>query len=319
LIFSNNSVGGYILVDKQQNEIVKKSNALIRSHWVIESVLEPRIVAVLASKVNVKDEDFKIYEIPAVEILGSKYGGHDMKELASVVDNIMGRVLTIYDSNGKGWTKYNVFSRCRFRHKDAILELRFDADLKPHYLQLKERFTQYSLAEFMSLSSVYSQRLYEILKSWSDKLEVTLETSELYDILEVPKSFRRDFGGFRRKVLEQAYKDIADREGSSLWFDWEPIKQGRGGKVVAIRFVFSKDKAKELAKNQTPPDEMYIHQQMQRQSNGCFERLTKQGKKCTPKLRTAKCRFCTTRGRMYAKGLVDESQGRFPLGREKDG
>jgi plasmid replication initiation protein len=297
---------------KQQNEIIKKSNALIRSYWHVESILEPRIIAVLASKVRMEDEDFKIYEIPVVEILGAKYGGHDLKELASVVDNVMGRVLTIFDGDDKGWVKYNVFSRCRFRPKDAILELRFDADLKPHYLQLKERFTQYSLVEFMSLPSIYSQRLYEILKSWNNRPEIEIEIDELCNMLDVPKSLRANFKDFRRRVLEQAHKDIVERENSSLWFDWEAIKKGRSGKVVAIRFVFSQDKAQGLAKNQPPLDEMYIHQQLQRQSNGCFERLAKEGKKCTPKLRTEKCKFCTTRGRMYAKQIVDEFQKCLP-------
>jgi plasmid replication initiation protein len=298
---------------KAKNSVVKKSNALIRSHWNIESVLEPRIVAVLASKVNVNDEDFKIYEIPVVEILGSGYGGHDLRELAAIVDRIMGRVLTIYEGDGKGWIKYNVFSRCRFRPKDAILELRFDADLKPHYLHLKERFTQYSLAEFMSLPSIYSQRLYEILKSWNDKPEIYIAIDELCDMLDVPQSFRNDSGALRRKVLEQAHKDIVKREKSSLWFDWETLKQGRGGKVVAVHFVFTEEKARDLVKNQLPTDEMGIHKLLQQQSNQCFESLMKRKKVCTPKKKAKKCQFCTTRGRMYAQQIVDSLQGHLSI------
>jgi plasmid replication initiation protein len=274
--------------------------------------LEPRIVAVLASKVNLNDEDFKIYEIPVAEILGSGYGGHELKDLALIMDRIMGRVLTIYDNDEKGWVKYNVFSRCRFRPKDAILELRFDADLKPHYLHLKERFTQYSLTEFMNLPSIYSQRLYEILKSWNDKPEINIAIEELCDMLDVPKSFRDDFGALRRKVLERAYKDIAEREGSTLWFDWEAIKRGRGGKVVAIHFVFTQDKARDLVKNQSQPDEFAIHTQLQQQSNRCFENLMKRKKVCTPK-KSSKCKFCTTRGRMFAKQIIDSLQGRLSL------
>jgi plasmid replication initiation protein len=298
-LFKNTQEGA--MTKRQNNELVKKSNALIRSHWTIESVLEPRIVAVLASKVHKYDEDFKIYEIPVSEILGSNYGGHDLRELVFVVDNIMGRVLTIYDSDGKGWAKYNVFSRCRFRPKDAVLELRFDADLKPHYLQLKERFTQYSLAEFMSLPSVYSQRLYEILKSWNDKPGVEIEFCDLCNMLDVPASLRTNFAYFRRRVLEQAHRDIVEREYSTLWFDWEPIKSGKNSKVVAVRFVFNETKAQELAKNQPQPDELFVHQQLQRQSNTCYERMAKRGQSCTPKLKIKKCQFCTTRGRMFYK------------------
>jgi plasmid replication initiation protein len=301
-----------LVARKARNEIVKKSNALIRAQWTIQSVLEPRIVAVLASKVHIDDEDFKVYEVPVSEILGKNYGGHDMQELASVVDNIMGRVITVYDGDGRGWTKYNVFSRCRFRPKDAVLELRFDSDLKPHYLQLKERFTQYSLAEFMSLPSIYSQRLYEFLKSWCDKSEIVAELDDLHDMLDTPNSMKTDFKEFRLRVLEKAHKDIVEREGSSLWFDWEPIKKGRGGKVVAVRFVFNETRAQELTKNQPQPDELFVHQQLQRQSNACYERLAKRGQSCTPRLKTKKCQFCTARGRMFHKQrqklLIEENK-----------
>jgi hypothetical protein len=285
---------------KPRNEIVKKSNALIRAQWTIESVLEPRIVAVLASKVHMNDADFKVYEVPISEVLGPKYGGHDVRELGTVVKRIMGRVLTIRESDTR-IHRYNVFSRCTIDTQKGILELRFDADLKPHYLQLKEKFTQYSLAEFMSLPSTYSQRLYEFLKSWCDKPEVVAEIDDLYAMLDVPDSFRKNFKDFRRRVLDQAHKDIAERDGSSLWFDWEPIKRGRGGKVAAVRFVFCETKAQELAKNQPPPDELFVHQQLQRQSNTCFERLKKRGQSCTPNFKSDKCRFCTTRGRMCLK------------------
>jgi plasmid replication initiation protein len=295
-----------------KNEIVKKSNALIRGHWPIESVWEPRIVALLASRVTLQDEDFKVYQIPILELIGEEYGGRDYTEIATAVKNMMGRVIEIQD----GLTKkifYNVFSKCTIDTQKGICELCFHPDLKPHYLQLKERFTQYSLAEFMSLPSIYSQRLYEILQSWHNMTEVEIEIDNLHAMLDTSISLKKDFKDFRRRVLDQAHKDIMEREGSSLWFDWEPIKMGRGGKVVAIRFVFNQEKAKELIKNQVLPDQMFIHQQLQKQSNGCFERLHKQGKQCTPKLKTPKCKFCTTRGRMYAQQIVIESQILLPI------
>jgi plasmid replication initiation protein len=285
---------------KPRNEIVKKSNALARAYWHIDSVLEPRIVAVLASKVHVNDEDFKTYIIPIKEIMGDRHGGQDYKEIEAVIKNLMGRVLEIPESDTRK-SFYNVFSRCTIDTKKGTLELRFDADLKPHYIQLHKNFTQYSLAEFMSLPSVYSQRIYEFLKSWDDKPEVTADIEDLHNILDTPKSMRIDFKEFRIQVLEKAHKDIVEREESTLWFDWEPIKRGRGGKVVAVRFTFSETRAQEFKKNQPPPDERFVHQQLQRQSNTCFERLAKRGQSCTPNFKSEKCKFCTARGRMAIK------------------
>jgi plasmid replication initiation protein len=214
-------------------EIVKKSNALARAHWSIESVWEPRLVALLASKVRTTDTDFQVYEIPVSEILRGS-SGQDYREIETVVDKVMSRVLTIKDENG--WTKYNVFSRCRYKKKEGILQLGFHPDLKPHYLNLQERFVKWNLMEYLMLPSVYSQRIFEILKSWDDKPEVVIPLVDLYEMLDAPKTLRR-FSEFRIRVLEKAHKDIL--KNTDLRFEWEPIKKGRA--VVAIRFIFFKD------------------------------------------------------------------------------
>jgi plasmid replication initiation protein len=149
----------------------------------------------------------------------------------------------------------------------------------------------------MSLPSIYSQRLYEVLKSWSDKPEIEIEIEELHYMLDTPNSLRENFAYFRKRVLEQAHKDIVEREGSSLRFNWEPIKASRG-KVIAIRFVFSEVRSQELSKNQQSPDEISVHHKLQQQSNTCYENTAKNGISCTPNMKTKKCEFCTTRGRM---------------------
>jgi len=296
------------MAKKISNQIVKKSNALVRCRWTIEHVWEPRLVALLASKIHVNDQDFQVYEVPLSEIMGKDYSGRDVKQLADVVDRVMSRVVTVYDGDGKGWAKYNVFFRCRYKPRKGVLELGIHPDLKPHYLNLKERFTQYDLTEFMSLPSIYSQRIYEILKSWYDKPEVEITIEELYEMLDISASYRSDFGQFRRRILEQAHKDIVDREGSTLWYDWEPIKSGRAGKVVAVRFVFDWKKAQEMKKNQ-PSDEMLVHQALQRESNRCFERVViKARKKCTPKPKTPRCKFCLERGRMFAQSIAQQGK-----------
>ena len=226
-------------------EIVKKSNALARARWSIESVWEPRLVALLASKVHVEDTDFQIYEIHVSEVLRGS-GGHDYKEIAEVVDRIMSRVLTIYDDDG--WTKYNVFTRCRYRKKDGILELGFHPDLRPHYLQLKKQFAQYNLLEFLMLPSIYSQRIYEILKSWSDKPETIISLNELYEALDAPTSLRK-YSEFKRRVLEKSHKDISK---TSFDYEWEPIKQGRT--VVAIRFIFDRKSVEDAERQKKNKD-----------------------------------------------------------------
>jgi Protein involved in initiation of plasmid replication len=240
-------------------EIVKKSNALARARWSAESVWEPRLVALLASKVTADDTDFQVYELPVAELIEKsekQSSGRTYLELAAVVERVMSRVITIKDEPGKGWTKYNVFSRCRYRFADGILELRFDPDLKVHFLNLQKNFAQYNLLEYLMLPSIYSQRIFEILKSWAGQREITIALDDLHEMLDTPDSLRNDFAQFRRRVLEKAHKDI--HEDTSLSFDWEPLKKGRT--VVAIRFYLGpkrlaaqKNKKKEPEKKTRKP------------------------------------------------------------------
>lgn len=227
-------------------ELVKKSNALARARWSAESVWEPRLVALLASKVRAEDTDFQVYEIHVSELLQKAHSGRDYQEIESVVDKVMSRVLTIRDD--KGWTKYNVFSRCRFRRDEGMLELGFHPDLKQHYLQLQKNFVKYNLIEFLLLPSIYSQRLFEYLKSWCSENEHIESINNLHEMLNTPKFIKENFKNFRTRVLEKAYNDITKH--TDLRFKWEPIKQGRA--VVAVRFIFPKKRA--LPKEQKTQD-----------------------------------------------------------------
>ena len=217
--------------------IVRISNALARAKWSPASVWEPRLIALVASKVRSEDLDFQTYEIPISElILNSEkvLSGKTYNEVSTIVNNVMGKVLHIQGDDGV-WTKYALFSMSRYNPVSNMLEVRFDPGMKEHYLNLQKNFAKYSLLEFLLLPSVYSQRLFEILKSWSDKPEVELTVSYLKTILEVPKSMK-NFAEFRRRVLEKAYSDIT--KYTTLRFEWTPIKKGRC--VELIKFVFTK-------------------------------------------------------------------------------
>ena len=51
------------------------------------------------------------------------------------------------------------------------------------------------------------------------------------------------------------------------------------------------------------------HKKWQRLSNICYEKHLKDGTICKPK-NGKKCTYCTTRGRMYMKRILDESKQR---------
>lgn len=213
-------------------DTVTKSNAIARARWPVRSVLEPRLVALVASKVSEKDKAFQTYKIHVTELFGSHYGKTEITELEKAVKEIMSYLIEFEDADK--WVKCHIFARCVFDKKTNILSVRFDDVLLPHYLQLKEFFVQYKLSDFLNLPSVYSQRMYEFLKSWAncDYIEPNLE--DLYNMMDIDEYMRKDFAQFRIKVLEKSKKDL--KKYMDFDFYWEPIRKGR--KVKKIKFVF---------------------------------------------------------------------------------
>jgi len=103
--------------------------------------------------------------------------------------------------------------------------------LKPYLINLTEHFTQSELRNYLALKSVYSKRLYELLRSHvHSKLEnvnryifVEFEINDLKKQLNAENYGR--FKDFRVNVLERAKKEI--NAVSDMDMDFTPIRPGR--------------------------------------------------------------------------------------------
>jgi plasmid replication initiation protein len=265
--------------------LVRKSNDIVRAPWPIKSIWELRIINLVAAQVRKEDKDFKIYKIPASDVIGLEAGGRTYRELAKSVKNLLGRVIFEPNDDG-GWTECTLFSRCRYRPKEGSLELRFDPEVKTHLLGLKKHFTKFSLVEFLMLPSIYSQRLFEILHSWHSMPEVLIPLDELHEMLDTPASLRKRYPDFRRKVLEKTHTDITTH--TTFQYRWEPIKKGRS--VRFIRFDFRKkhkNEQKVSSPNVTTTNGSNDSNVLARAAIICHEKG-----KCTFDARSSKCAAC---------------------------
>lgn len=233
--------------------LVKKSNALARAKWSPKNIWEPRLVALAAVQVRADDKDFQTYVIPVATVMGEdstvKIGGDHYKRLKATAKKIVGSIIEIEDPGSKSFAIYGIFSKCEY--KDGHFNVRFDPDLKPHFLQLKKHFTEYNLLEYLRLFGGYAQRIFEILRSWDDQPEISIDLEDLQERLAVPASLRANFKDFRMRVLAPAHREISKK--TSLTYEWEPVKRGR--KVIAVRFVFSRKRVAEVESKEKPQDD----------------------------------------------------------------
>jgi plasmid replication initiation protein len=126
-----------------------------------------------------------------------------------------------------------------YKKGTGMVELEFSPRLKPYMLRLNTVFTQYKLANILTMKSKYSPRIYEILKCNEFKKQgyIEIEINDFKKLLNTDNVYPRFFD-FKRRVIEQAQKEL--KKMSDISFDFEEIKTGRT--VTSLKFYIKANK-----------------------------------------------------------------------------
>jgi plasmid replication initiation protein len=215
------------------NRLVVKANRLIEAKYRL-TASEQKIIFTLISMVEKDDEDFKRYflnirELSALLDTGShsKYG--EVKEIAV---NLMKEVFAIHDVDKKEEIYVAWFASVNYMYGKGLVEFLFSPYLKPLMLRLKENFTQFKLSEVMQLRSMYSIRLYELLKQYEPAGKRVIYIDDLRELISIPQGGYPLYADFKRRVLLQAEKEINQK--TDITFTFKEIKESR--RVIAIEF-----------------------------------------------------------------------------------
>lgn len=268
---------------KFTDSIVKQSNELSRGRWKPSSRYETSLVALVASKVRQDDQDFKEYEIPYHELSGHKPDGRTHKLIKDAAMNLVSKVVEIQKPNG-GWKACTIFCEIEYCPSESVIKAKFAPAMKPHYLDLSKHFTEFPLIEYMSLPSLYSQKIYGLLRSWDDQQEITMGIKELHDILQTKSHAQRSYAEFNRRILKPAHKHIS--ELTSLKYEYEPIKKGR--KYTEIKFTFGYKKRTE-SKKKNQKNDAKKNNDLFKESLKCWNEKSNE---CDSKSQSKKCKIC---------------------------
>ena len=212
-------------ISAERKQLIVKSNEVIQKSRYKLSTQQQKLVLYMISKIRPTDTEFKQYTF-------------DLKDLCQILNvNIQGsNYLKFRDSmqhiaDSSFWLKidgkdklYRWIDDIEIEPKSTIVRIKFDEDLKPFLLQLKESFTQYQLENVICFDCKYSFRLYEILKSYGFKGVFTISVKELKQRLLIENKYER-FTIFKSKVLNKAIEEI--NKYTDINIEYRLIRQNR--------------------------------------------------------------------------------------------
>lgn len=255
-----------------KHEEITRSNTLISAKY--KSTLTENKIMVLALKKAKRDEygrptiTFTTAEIK--KVMGRDDGSF-YTQLKSVAKAMTGRTMFIEDKEQHSFKFINIIHTAEF--ENGKFTVNFTPEMNNYLDDLKSNFTTMNMGILVDFTSNYAYRIYELLKTQAyrvDKdntpLRIDYNLSELklaigcvntqeervqkemdrpnpdfdYIVNSVAKEKHFDkWYDFRVNVLDVAKRQI--NEKSDLEIDYEPVRSGRGGKVVGITFVIKKN------------------------------------------------------------------------------
>lgn len=233
------------------NFIVKKSNELVRARLVgLQNKTASRITACMIAQLTANDTKFKqSYTVRLADYLDNKDSQANNLELARESCRNIAKIFAEIPIDDRGNFKEVPFFT-EIIYKDGTVTARFNDRAEPYLLQLHGLFTEYNLLEYLKLPSIYSQRLFEILKSYENGLKIghiDISLEDIRRLLDCIDIFH-DWRDFKKRVLDKAHDDI--NKYTSLKYNWIALKTGR--KITSVRFTIIKAKAVEPKKNKKP-------------------------------------------------------------------
>ncbi len=220
--------------------------------------LEKKIVTLVVNQIghlSLKDElkmgASVVCSVPFAELTKKHY-----KEIADAAESLQSKRLIYRNDKTQQLDIITPFPRVRFDVIDGkkVIELTMFSAVVPYFAELGQRYTKYDIDVMLSLSSVYSQRMFEIVSMYQSRkqYQFSYTVERLMEILNCPE--RYSFNDFRKNALVVAQREL--REKANLILDWTPKKDGK--RIISLDFFIKT--AQQLASEGVQQDQQAVNQ-----------------------------------------------------------
>ena len=244
--------------------IVRKSNDMILNFAIdLETAMEMDLFDYMIANIKspMYDEEFHLLEFDVRDFYKASYGklpgGVDYSAFKATVERLAQR------------RKWGIVTEGKYKNYETIMRLiekpyinpdtgkvvlKLDDNLKPYLLNFANKpHTRFLYLTKAALSTGYTKRLYEILKSkegmaygiWPPGTDY-LPIEEFKEMMYVPKSYKA--GNIKKRILNPAKEEIEEK--TDIKFSYREIKEGKA--VVGYQFRIAKQEDK-IDKAPPPP------------------------------------------------------------------
>ena len=201
------------------NKLVKKSNDLIMARYNL-SVVEQKIILLIISMVDRSDKDFKQYQFHIKDFfrLTEADSEKNHRYIKNAFEGLLKKPIKIKEKDD--WIVCNWLSGARVTTA-GVVDIEIYSGLRPYLIKLKENFTRYKIRNILFLHSVYSIRIYELLKQFEKSGIKHIKISELRDILNIPKSYETKH--LKPYILEPARRKLAEKTDIAFTYEFKKV------------------------------------------------------------------------------------------------
>ncbi len=212
------SQNGSILPDEvvsSPRRWVAVSNDMImaRLDW---NIMMHRILMVLISQIDSKNDDsFRIQRVPVRRIRDmaqvSQKSIHE--EAAEATARLVREPIEFWSTDKKDYEGYPIFSMCKYKSREGMIEAKFNEDARSYLLQLREHFTQYRLRQAIPLSTPYAIRTYEIAKMIErpgERRSRQIPVGRFRKMFSLEDKYGRH-SDMRRRVVDPSVKQVNEK------------------------------------------------------------------------------------------------------------
>jgi plasmid replication initiation protein len=233
-------------IEKPKRMLIEKRNCLneLRSNHM--TLQEARFLCIYLAKINPRDPQgtrlvrFSLNDFIKIMDIQGHFSETYVK---NTTDGLLQKIVSVPNEVG-GYSSFQLFKECTVSREDIYSDWYVEIDAHDKALPLmfdfQRNYLTYELWNVLQLKSINQVRMYEILKQYEKIGERTLKIEDLKALLGIEEKEYPRFERFKVKVLDSCQEAL--KEFTDIKFEWEVAKRGqRGGKVLEIRFIISKN------------------------------------------------------------------------------